>query len=68
MTDENEKPTTGLRDAMNKPKSTTVDNTQSVSHPLPDLIKAEEHLTNQQIARNPAAAIKTFRVGGNSMR
>ena len=50
---------------MQKPQSTLVDGTRVENRPLPDLIKADEHLANKT---NPAAAIKTFCVAGNSMR
>ena len=55
-------------EAAQGPKSTTVDGTNVVNPSVDDMIKAEEFAKEQEIARRPSKAIRTFRVVGNSMR
>lgn len=57
-----------IREAAQGPKSTTVDGTNIVNPSVDDMIKAEEFAKEQEIAKRPSKAIRTFRVAGNSMR
>lgn len=57
-----------IRDAAQGPKSTTVDGTNVVNPSVDDMIKAEEFAKEQEIAKRPSKALRTFRVAGNSMR
>lgn len=68
----NEKNEITLKDAIRiqatMPKSTTVDGTNIVNPSVDDMIKADEYAKEQEIAKRPSRAIRTFRVIGNSMR
>ena len=65
MTPEKENTEIDIASELQEPQSTSVDGTSINNRSIADLIKADEHIQNK---RNPADAIRTFRVSGNSMR
>ena len=65
MTPENQNIEIDLASELQEPQSSTVDGTNINNRSIADLIKADEHIQNKG---NPADAIRTFRVSGNSMR